>query len=45
MKYEDVILPLPLDGTFTYAVQDKMAEKLTEGMRVLVPLGRSKTPS
>lgn len=43
MKYVDVILPLPLDGTFTYAVQDKMAEKLTEGMRVLVPLGRSKT--
>ena len=43
MKYVDVILPLPLDVTFTYAVQDKMAEKLTEGMRVLVPLGRSKT--
>ena len=43
MKYADVILPLPLDGTFTYAVPDEMAEKLAAGMRVLIPLGRSKT--
>ena len=42
MKYVDVILPLPLDGLFTYSLTDEMAKKLQLGMRVLVPLGRSK---
>ena len=42
MKYVDVILPLPLDGLFTYSITDEMAEKLQFGMRLLVPLGRSK---
>ena len=41
MKYADVILPLPLQGTFTYAIPDNM--QVAVGMRVLVPLGRSKT--
>ena len=41
MRYADVILPLPLQGTFTYAVPDGMAVKV--GMRVMVPLGRSKS--
>lgn len=42
MKYVDVILPLPVEGTFTYSVNDSMADKLQQGMRVLVPLGKSK---
>ncbi len=43
MKYVDVILPLPLDGTFTYALSDEMAARVAMGVRVLVPLGKSKT--
>lgn len=43
MKFVDVILPLPLDGAFTYAVSDEMAPKVQLGVRLLVPLGRSKT--
>jgi len=41
MTYADIILPVPLQGTFTYAVPDGMA--VAVGMRVLVPFGRSKT--
>ena len=41
MRYVDVILPLPLQGTFTYAVPDGMSVGV--GKRVLVPFGRSKT--
>lgn len=43
MLYVDVILPLPLDGTFTYSVPDTLAPQVRMGMRVVVPLGRSKT--
>ena len=42
MKYVDVILPLPLDGFFTYSVPDGMEGKVVAGCRVLVPLGKSK---
>ena len=42
MTYVDVILPLPLDGTFTYSVPDGMEEIVVPGKRVLVPLGKSK---
>lgn len=42
MKYVDVILPLPLDGTFTYSVSDGMEGKVVPGVRLLVPLGKSK---
>ena len=42
MRYVEVILPLPLDGVFTYALPDSMTDRLQAGMRVLVPLGRSK---
>ena len=37
-----MILPLPLDGVFTYSLPDSMTDRLQAGMRVLVPLGRSK---
>lgn len=43
MNYVDIILPLPLDGLFTYAISDEMVSKVKMGVRVLVPLGRSKT--
>lgn len=42
MKYVDVILPLPLNGTFTYSVPDGMEGKVVPGVRLLVPLGKSK---
>ena len=40
--FADVILPLPLDGTFTYSVPQQWQESVKEGCRVLVPFGRSK---
>lgn len=43
MHYVDVILPLPLEGTFTYSLPEAMADKVCLGVRVLVPLGKSKT--
>ena len=42
MVYADIILPVPLDGFFTYAVTDAMQGRVVEGMRVLVPFGRNK---
>lgn len=41
--YAEVILPVPLDATFTYAVPLPMQPKVKEGMRVAVSFGRSKT--
>ena len=43
MRYVDVILPVPLEGTFTYTISDEMAAACTTGVRVLVPFGKSKT--
>ncbi|MBR1468764.1 MAG: primosomal protein N' [Prevotella sp.] len=42
MRYVDVILPLPLEGLFTYAVSDELAARVQEGVRVVVPFNRSK---
>ena len=39
----DIILPVPLDGVFTYTVPDSLASKVKQGVRVLVPFGRNKT--
>ena len=41
MRYADIILPVPLQGLFTYAVPDGMQVQV--GVRVLVTFGRSKT--
>lgn len=41
MLYADVILPVPLPGTFTYAVPEGMDVRV--GERVLVTFGRTKT--
>ena len=42
MDYADIILPLPLEGVFTYSVPDGMTAAVMPGMRVVVPFGRSK---
>jgi primosomal protein N' (replication factor Y) len=41
--FVDVILPVPLDGFFTYSVPTPLAEQVKIGVRVLVPFGRNKT--
>ena len=41
--FVDVILPVPLDGFFTYSVPASLAEQVKVGVRVLVPFGHSKT--
>ena len=41
--FADIILPLPLDGVFTYSVPQSLEEQVKRGVRVLVPLGRNKT--
>ena len=41
--YIDVILPLPLDGVFTYSVPPELERQVAVGHRVLVPFGRNKT--
>ena len=43
MTYANIILPLPLDGYFTYGVPDALASRVQNGMRVMVPFGKSKT--
>lgn len=43
MKYVDVILPLPLDGLFTYSVPEGMEDKVCQYVRVKVPFGITKT--
>ena len=41
--FTDIILPLPLDGVFTYSVPQALEGQVKRGVRVLVPLGRNKT--
>ena len=43
MRYADVILPLPLEGFFTYKVPDSIQTEELVGCRVVVPFGKSKT--
>ena len=38
----DIILPLAIDGVFTYNIPDSIDKKSIEGMRVLAPLGKKK---
>lgn len=42
MKYVDVIVPLPLEGTFTYSVPHDLADRVRFGVRVAVTFGASK---
>ena len=43
MKYADILLPVPLEGFFTYAVPDRIQQRIAFGMRVLVNFGPKKT--
>lgn len=40
--YAEVILPLPLFGTFTYSIPTTLEGKAAVGQRVIVPFGRKK---
>ena len=42
MRFVDVILPLPLNGTFTYSVPQQFEDQVKAGCRVLVSFGRNK---
>ena len=43
MSYANIILPLPLEGYFTYGVPESLKARIAIGVRVSVPLGKSKT--
>ena len=40
--FAEVILPVPLDGTFTYSIPQQWQESVKKGCRVLVSFGRNK---
>ena len=42
MNYADVILPVPLDVCFTYAIPAAMRGRVAVGVRVFVPFGKNK---
>lgn len=42
MHYVDVILPLPLQDTYTYAITDQMHDSVSRGCRVVVQFGKKK---
>ena len=42
-KYAEVILPLPLPGTFTYSIPEELEGKILPGCRVTVPFGKKIT--
>ena len=41
-QYADVILPLPLEGCFTYLIPEELDGKISPGMRVVVQFGSKK---
>ena len=43
MRYADIILPVPLEGLFTYSIPERLQERIAFGMRVLVTFGPKKT--
>jgi hypothetical protein len=43
VRYVEVILSLPLEGTFTYVVPDALLDKVVPCVRLLVPFGKTKT--
>ncbi|MDR1408470.1 MAG: primosomal protein N' [Tannerella sp.] len=42
MKYAEVILPLPLDNTYTYFIPPEMEESVQPNLRVVVPFGKKR---
>ena len=43
MRYADVVLPLPLEGFFTYSIPGSFQQEGLVGCRVVVPFGKTKT--
>ena len=43
MLYADLILPVPLNQTFTYIIPDEFEKMVQVGQRVLAPFGRNHT--
>ena len=43
MLYADVILPVPIEGYFTYSVPKSKEGEVRVGMRAVVPFGKTKT--
>jgi len=43
MRFADVIVPLPLQDSYTYSIPSGLESSLKRGCRVLVPFGRSKS--
>ena len=43
MNYVDLILPVPLEGLFTYSIPERLREGICFGVRVIVPFGPKKT--
>ncbi len=41
-QFADVILPLPLEGTFTYSLPETFANLVQVGSRIIVPFGTTK---
>ena len=39
MKYAEVLMPVPIAGTFTYEIPDELADAVKPGCRVIVPFG------
>lgn len=42
MEFVEVIVPLPLNAVFTYAIPEPLRGKVSVGSRVLIPFGRRK---
>ena len=42
MIFVEVLLPVPISGTFTYSVPEALADSVRIGYRVIVPFGRKK---
>lgn len=40
--FVEIILPIPLEGTFTYHVPEPLTSAIQVGMRVVVPFGKSR---
>ena len=41
-SFAELLLPLPIQGTYTYRIPEEMKEMVQVGNRVLVPFGRKK---
>ena len=42
MKYAEVILPLPLENTYTYRIPEEMEASVRANFRVIVPFGKKR---